>query len=61
MTTACDSELELLNNLWPSVRTFYPLPPSTLCFTGIQSYSYMEQTKVETDLVRITGIELATL
>ena len=32
-----------------------------LHFTGIQSYSYTEQRKVETDVDRITGIELATL
>ena len=36
-----------------------------LRFTGIQSYSYsysyMEQRKVETDVDRMTGIELATL
>ena len=30
-------------------------------FTGIQSYSYMEQRKVETDVDRMTGIELVTL
>ena len=38
-----------------------PLPPSMLRFTGIQSYSYMEQRKVETDVDRMTGIELWTL
>ena len=32
-----------------------------LRFTGIQSYSYTEQRKVETDVDRMTGIELATL
>ena len=32
-----------------------------LRFTGIQSYSYKEQRKVETDVDRMTGIELATL
>ena len=32
-----------------------------LRFTGIQSCSYMEQRKVETDVDRMTGIELATL
>jgi len=38
-----------------------PLPPSIVSFTGIQSYSNMEQKKVETDDVRTTRIELATL
>ena len=38
-----------------------PLPPSMLRFMGIQSYSYMEQRKVETDVDRMTGIELWTL
>ena len=38
-----------------------PLPPSMLRFTGIQSYSYMEQRKFETDVDRMTGIERATL
>ena len=38
-----------------------PLPPSKLRFTGIQSYSYMEQRKVETDVDRMTGIELVSL
>ena len=32
-----------------------------LRFTGIQSYSYMEHRKVETDVDRMTEIELATL
>ena len=32
-----------------------------LRFKGIQSYSYTEQRKVETDVDRMTGIELATL
>ena len=65
---ARDSQLELLINLWPSARTFLPLPPpppptplSMLRFTGIQSYTYMDQRKVETDVDRMTGIELATL
>ena len=44
------------------MRTSYPspLPPSMLRFTGFQSYSYTEQRKVETDVDRMTGIELAT-
>ena len=52
-----------LRNLWSSVRTSYPppLPPSMLHFTGIQSYSYTEQRKVETDIDQMAGIELATL
>ena len=53
--------LELMN-LWPSVCTSYPpLPPSMLRFTGIQSYSYTEQRKVETDFDQMAVIELATL
>ena len=32
-----------------------------LRFRGVQSYSYMEQRKVETDVDGMTGIELATL
>ena len=54
-------QLELMN-LWPSVRTSYPpvLPPLMLRFTDIQSYSYTEQRKVETDVDRMAGIELAT-
>ena len=55
-----DSTTRLIN-LWPSVRTTYPLPSSMLRFTGIQSYSYAEQRKVETDVNGTTGIELATL
>ena len=43
------------------MRTFNSLPRSMLRFTGIQSYSYTEQRKVETDVDRMTGIELATL
>ena len=31
-----------------------------LLFRGIQSYSYMEQRKVETDVDRMTGIELSS-
>ena len=38
-----------------------PLPPSVVSFTGIQSYSNMEQRKVETDDVQTMRIELATL
>ena len=38
-----------------------PLVPSMLRFTGIQSYSYTEQRKVETDVDRMMAIELATL
>ena len=52
-------------NLRPLVRTPYPPPPSSVnapfyryC---IQSYSYTEQRKVETDVDRMAGIELATL
>ena len=51
-------------SLWSSVRASYPPPPpppSMLRFTGIQSYSYTEPRKVETDVDRMTGIELATL
>ena len=29
---------------------FTPLPLSLLCFTGIQSYGYTDQRKVETDI-----------
>ena len=50
MRVTRNSELELLINLWPSVRTFYLLPPWMLRFTGIQSYSYTEQGEVETDV-----------
>ena len=32
-----------------------------LRFTGIQSYSYTEQRKVETDVDQMAAIELATL
>ena len=48
---------------FPLVRTPnpLPLPSSVLHFTGIQSYSYMEQRKVETDVEWMTRIELPTL
>ena len=39
---------------------FTPLSPSMLCFTGIQSYSYTDQRKVETDVDRMRrGLNLA--
>ena len=37
------------------------LPLSMHRFTAIQSYSYTEQRKVETDVDRMVGIELETL
>ena len=60
-SVARDSQLRLIN-LWSLVRTSCPLfLRQCFFFTGIQSYSYTEQRKVETDVDRMTGIELATL
>ena len=55
-----------LIKLWPVALGAHLLPcapflRSVLRFTGIQSYSYTEQRQVETDVDRMTGIELATL
>ena len=63
-----DSRLELLMNLWLSVRTFYPptpppLPQSMLRFTDIKiktTATRIRGTFVETDFDRMTGIELPT-
>ena len=56
-TTRTDELVALGAHLLPPP----PPPPSMLRFTGIQSYSYTEQRKVETDVDRMAGIELATL
>ena len=63
----CDSRLELLMNLWLSVRTFPhpppPLPQSMLRFTDIKiktTATRIRGTFVETDFDRMTGIELPT-
>ena len=39
---------------------FTPLPPSVLRFTGIKSYGFTDQMKVETD-VKVTGDRPADL